>query len=383
MECLQFLHMNKGEGDTSYAKNSTLQMKIMLEGNPLLEEALNRILFNDNVNFPETMGIADLGCSSGPNTLTVVSKIIGIVYNSTRKTGQPLPELRVYLNDLPWNDFNDIFMSLPAFYKRLKEEKGKEMENCFVTGVPGSFYGRLFPRKSLHFIHSSSSLHWLSQVPPSLDGEDASTALNKGKIYISKTSPPSVLTAYSQQFQKDFSLFLKSRSAEMLPGGGMVLSFMGRSSGDPTTEDSCYQWELLAQALSALVSKGVVEEEKVDCFNAPYYAPSVEEVKDAVDGEGSFIINRIEAFEVEWDGDLELETNSSSGIMCCETLRMMSRGERVAKTIRAVVESMLTCQFGRNVMDELFTIYSELVDDYISRTRAKYINLLISLTRKS
>lgn len=123
-----------------------------------------------------------------------------------------------------------------------------------------------------------------------------------------------------------------------------------------------------------------MEEDKIDCFNAPYYAPCVEQVKDAVEGEGSFIINRLEAFEVEWDGDLNNNSNS------CETWdgqhRMMSRGERVAKTIRAVVESMLTCQFGRNVMDELFTIYSELVDDYISRTRAKYINLVISLTRK-
>lgn len=26
MECLQFLHMNKGEAETSYAKNSTLQV---------------------------------------------------------------------------------------------------------------------------------------------------------------------------------------------------------------------------------------------------------------------------------------------------------------------------------------------------------------------
>lgn len=140
-----------------------LQMKIMLEANPLLEEAVNDILYNEN-NFPESMGIADLGCSSGPNTLTVVSNIIGISYNSLRKMGRPLPELRVYLNDLPWNDFNGIFMSLPEFYKKVKEEKGNEIEHCFVTGVPGSFYGRLFPRKSLHFIHSSSSLHWLSQV---------------------------------------------------------------------------------------------------------------------------------------------------------------------------------------------------------------------------
>ncbi|XP_069153311.1 S-adenosyl-L-methionine:benzoic acid/salicylic acid carboxyl methyltransferase 3-like isoform X2 [Solanum lycopersicum] len=31
-------------------------------------------------------------------------------------------------------------------------------------GVAGSFYTRLFPSNSLHFVHSSYSLHWLSQI---------------------------------------------------------------------------------------------------------------------------------------------------------------------------------------------------------------------------
>ena len=89
----------------------------------------------------------------------------------------------------------------------------------------------------------------LVQVPPGLD-----TALNKGKIYISKSSPECVFEAYSQQFQKDFSVFLKSRAEEIVSGGRMVLSFMGRRFSDPTTEESCYlQWELLAQALMTFV----------------------------------------------------------------------------------------------------------------------------------
>ena len=110
------------------------------------------------------MGIADLGCSSGPNTLTVISEIIDVIYSKCSNLGCPTPELRICLNDLYSNDFNDVFGSLPAFYNKLKEEKGTDFGQCFITGVPGSFYGRLFPRKSMHFVHSSSSLHWLSQV---------------------------------------------------------------------------------------------------------------------------------------------------------------------------------------------------------------------------
>ncbi|KAL3538071.1 hypothetical protein ACH5RR_001437 [Cinchona calisaya] len=369
MEIIQVLHMNGGEGETSYAKNSVVQRKIISFGNSTIEQAVVDILCK---NFPESMGIADLGCSSGPNSLMLISEIIDIVNSKCLEKGYSLPEIRVSLNDLPGNDFNDIFVSLPAFYQKQEEEKVKGFRNnCFISCIAGSFYGRLFPKKSLHLVHSSSSLHWLSQVPPLLD-VDAVVPLNKGKIYISNTSPASVRNAYLVQFQKDFSLFLKSRAEETVPGGHMVLSFLGRTSADPATEDCCYQWELLAKALTSLVSEGRVLEEEINSFNAPYYAPSMEEVKIQVEQEGSFMINSLKAFEVEWDAGFPIENKPE----------LSSRGRRVAKTIRAVVESMLESQFGRDIMDDLFVKYAELVDDYYSRAVPTYINLVMSVTRK-
>ncbi|KAM3341781.1 putative jasmonic acid carboxyl methyltransferase 2 [Capsicum galapagoense] len=372
MEVMQVLHMNNGEGETSYAKNSNIQRKIISETNSRLKEAILNIMCN-NKEVPESIGIADLGCSSGPNTLMVVTEIINIIY----ATGSSFPELRISLNDLPGNDFNYIFRSLPAFFQKVKEEKGAE--NCYVVGVPGSFYGRIFPRKSLHFVHSSSSLHWLSQVPVGL-ATNARTTLNKGKLYISQTSPSDVINAYVSQFQNDFSSFLRSRSPEMVTGGRMLLSLMGRSSIDPTIEDGCYyQWELLAHALSTLVSKGLVEDEKIDSFNAPYYAPCPEDLKIAVEKEGSFIVNRIEAFEIGWDASV----SSNSSTQCEDKkILLLSMGQQVAKTIRAVVESMVENHFGNEIMDDLFSVYGDLVDDYLYKKRAVYVNLVVSLTRK-
>ncbi|PHT98846.1 Jasmonate O-methyltransferase [Capsicum chinense] len=376
MEVMQVLHMNNGEGETSYAKNSNIQRKIISETNSRLKEAILNIMCN-NKEVPESIGIADLGCSSGPNTLMVVTEIINIIYATCRKSGSSFPELRISLNDLPGNDFNYIFRSLPAFFQKVKEEKGAE--NCYVVGVPGSFYGRTFPRKSLHFVHSSSSLHWLSQVPVGL-ATNARTTLNKGKLYISQTSPSDVINAYVSQFQNDFSSFLRSRSPEMVTGGRMLLSLMGRSSIDPTIEDGCYyQWELLAHALSTLVSKGLVEDEKIDSFNAPYYAPCPEELKIAVEKEGSFIVNRIEAFEIGWDASV----SSNSSTQCEDKkILLLSMGQQVAKTIRAVVESMVENHFGNEIMDDLFSVYGDLVDDYLYKKRAVYVNLVVSLTRK-
>ncbi|XP_027333358.1 jasmonate O-methyltransferase [Abrus precatorius] len=370
METVEVLHMNKGVGETSYAMNSAVQNKIISAAEPATKKAIVQILCS---SWPAKMSIADLGCSSGPNALRVIAEIVDAVYGTTRLLDRPAPELLVYLNDLFTNDFNNLFGSLPSFYRKQREEKGSGFGSCFISAVPGSFYGRLFPSKSLHFVHSSSSLHWLSQVPVGLE-DSSGRRLNKGKIFISKSSPKCVLDAYSQQFRNDFSLFLESRSQEMVTEGRMVLSLMGRESMDPTTAHCCYQWELLADALITMVSEGLVEEEKVDSFDAPYYAPCIEEVKMEIEKEGSFVVERHEAYEIDWDGGMGMKSDSGG--------TLLSRGEHVARTIRAVVESMLESHFGCDIIDELFRRYAELVEDHLSNTRTKYVNLVISLVKR-
>ncbi|XP_034676090.1 jasmonate O-methyltransferase-like [Vitis riparia] len=375
---MQTLHMNAGSGETSYAKNSWVQSNIISAGKRITEEAILDMLSNHLS--ADSIGIGDLGCSSGPNTLLVISEILNVIYAKWCLQGcGSSPEFRVYLNDLTTNDFNNVFGSLPAFYTKLKEEKGSGFGPCFIVGMPGSFYGRLFPTKSMHFVHSSSSLHWLSQVPPGLDSK-ATTHLNRGKIYISKTSPLCVLEAYLIQFQKDFSLFLKSRSEEIVPKGRMVLSFMGRRSPDPAADESCYQFELLARALMSMVSEGLVEEEKADSFNLPYYTPSPEEVEFEIQKEGSFILDRLETFEIDWINGNDGNSSVSEGVY--PTSEALSRGHGHSKGIRAVVESMLEFHFGGHIMDDLFTRYGDIVDEHLSKTTPKYIVLVISLVKK-
>lgn len=114
--------------------------------------------------FPKSLSIADLGCSSGPNTLFAISELISVVEKICGNLGYQSPQYQVFLNDLPGNDFNTIFRSLAGFQGKMEKEMGAVVGPCFFTGVPGSFYGRLFPSKSLHFVHSSYSLQWLSQV---------------------------------------------------------------------------------------------------------------------------------------------------------------------------------------------------------------------------
>lgn len=129
---------------------------------PVLEQA---VLDFCDTELPPCITIADLGCSSGPNTLFAVTQITSLIYERCSQLGQSPPEFSIFLNDLPGNDFNTVFQSfLPAFKEKIRAENGSDFGPCYISGVPGSFYGRLFPSNSLHFVHSGTSLHWLSQV---------------------------------------------------------------------------------------------------------------------------------------------------------------------------------------------------------------------------
>lgn len=56
--------------------------------------------------------------------------------------------------------------------------------------------------------------------------------------------------------------------------------------------------------------QGVIEEERIDSFNAPCYIASIDEVRHVIEEEGSFLVNHLEAFEVDWD---EGHSNNDDG----------------------------------------------------------------------
>ncbi|XP_073003033.1 probable methyltransferase TCM_000336 [Typha latifolia] len=363
MDMETILHMKKGLGETSYAQNSSLQKKSM--------DTLKHIIIDSAIDVyisqsPDCFTMADLGCASGPNALSLVGDIIKTIGGACRTSSYPTPEFLVFLNDLPTNDFNEIFVSLPEFVSKLKIG-GKTEESSsplvYLTGVPGSFYGRLFPRKSLHFVCSCSSLHWLSQVPLGLfDGKNK--PINEGKMYISHSSPPTVAMAYFKQFQKDFSLFLKSRSAEVVSGGKMVLAMLGRQTEDYTDKRTTYLWELLAQSLAMMVSQGEVEQEKLDAYNVPFYAPSVKEIEDEVHKEGSFTIDYLRAYEIDIRSGNAKED-----------------GRIISMTIRAIQESMICHHFGGEIIDTLFQNYTKLLTESVEKEEIKSVQIGLVLRR--
>lgn len=367
MKVEEALHMVGGAGDTSYASNSRLQEKAIRTTKDIVEKALKNI--NEEVT-GKNLVVADLGCSSGPNAFLVISQILSAVMEGCQKA----KEITFLLNDLPGNDFNTIFQSLSLCEKKVKEENGDQVLPYYVAGVPGSFYGRLFPCNSLHFAHSSYSLMWLSQVPVGI--EKGGVNINKGNIYISRTSPPAVSRLYLEQFKRDFSSFLKLRSQELVSGGQMVLSFLGRKSCDPSKAEVCHLWGLVADALNSMVQEGLLEEEKVNTFNMPFYAASKEEMQQVIQSEGSFYIEQMQILESNWDpfddDDDQVFDNVKSG-------------HNVAKCIRAVLEPLLVGHFGQqqaNIVDQVFARYAHNVAIHLLKEKTKHIVFILALKTK-
>ncbi|XP_057746111.1 S-adenosyl-L-methionine:benzoic acid/salicylic acid carboxyl methyltransferase 1-like [Arachis stenosperma] len=358
MDTQQVLHMNDGNGETSYANNSKFQKKVMVIAKPILEESIKRLY--SVTPHPCCLKVADLGCSSGPNTLQVIYDIINIVDITTCNLNPKLPVFQFFLNDLFGNDFNTLFQSLSQFLKIIEEKKTQKFGPCFVYAAPGTFYSRLFPNNFLHLVHSSYTLHWLSQAPKELG--------NKENIHLTSTSPPEMHKAYREQFQKDFKLFLKLRSQELVPGGAMFLTLLGRDK-TPVMRKA---WELISTTLNDMVLENLTEAIKLESFNLPLYDSTIEEAKEVIEEEGSFTLLRLESVTLDWDAHINEDINDDNN-----ELDLNVRAEFIAKYHRAVLEPLLKAQFGEELMDQLFLRFKNKVVQWLMEVQVLELSTLI------
>ncbi|CAK9182304.1 unnamed protein product [Ilex paraguariensis] len=314
MDVNEAIFMNGGEVESSYAQHAWFAQKVISITKPILVNAVHS-LFSEDLHRNKVLNVADLGCAAGPNPFSVILTIKESLERKCKELNCQPPELQVYLNDLPGNDFNSLFKDLSRVGE---DQKSDVLLPCFVMGAPGSFHGRLFPRSWLHLVHSSYSVHWLSQ----------------------------------------------SRAEETVQNGRMVLILHGRQASDPWGKESCYHWEILAETISKMVSQanvlslsleGLVDEEKLDSFNVPYYTPLQEEVQDIVDKEGSFAVQHIETFTLVLADNQESDTRA--------------KGEQLAKNIRCYTESIISYQFGKEITEKLYHKLTQIVvKDLASRS---------------
>ncbi|WVZ90435.1 LOW QUALITY PROTEIN: hypothetical protein U9M48_036737, partial [Paspalum notatum var. saurae] len=336
---------------------------VIRETKPVIENAIKEVY---TALLPKTMIIADLGCSAGPNTLMFISGVIRVIADQSKTSGGGPVELQFFLNDLPGTDFNQLFQLIQNFKKLgTTDETAHVPPLYYISGLPDSYYNRLFPRECVHFFHSSYCLHWRSQQPEGLEAW-RETYLNEDNIYIAKTTMPLVVKKYQARFYKDFSLFLKLRYEELVYGGQMVLVFCGRKDEDVYNGD-------LNQLFGLIVAKSCVEgpseEGKVESFNLPLYGPSVAEVKDVVIESRLFNMDHIKLFEHNWDPFDDSESDEVEDSARSST--------NVTKLIRSLLKSLIACHFGETILEPLFKEFMYLVAKHLEKEKTKFAIIAI------
>ncbi|QCE03227.1 jasmonate O-methyltransferase [Vigna unguiculata] len=109
---------------------------------------------------------------------------------------------------------------------------------------------------------------------------------------------------------------------------------------------------------------------KLDYFDLPIYGPTLEEVRQVIEEEGSFSLG--------WDGNLGEDVYDAS-------VDSQTRALIVAKSIRAIFEPLLSIEFGEVIMDEFFFRFamtvSQLIDTELESLECT--NLIMSMSKDS
>ncbi|GLJ28220.1 hypothetical protein SUGI_0554320 [Cryptomeria japonica] len=115
---------------------------------------------------------------------------------------------------------------------------------------------------------------------------------NSLHVYVSGDCEESVGAAYLHQFDIDFTAFLKARAEEIVDGGCMLIYLPGRNAGTHMKEEQGilgYLAHNVDCAFEELVNEvGIIEREKWESFNIPYFGPNSREMESIVKREGSF-----------------------------------------------------------------------------------------------
>ncbi|KAL3683415.1 hypothetical protein R1sor_001437 [Riccia sorocarpa] len=350
----KFVGMSHGDGESSYAKNSSLQGRMMAIIQPKFFAMIKSMRLPSSES---PFRVADLGCSSGPNTIASVEAIIEQVkarYKDEGK-GASVPEFQVFFQDLPTNDFNTLFKHL--FSRPSGKAATAQNFEFMPTAVPGSFYNRLFPKSTMNIITSSHAIHWLSQIPDSVN-DKASAAYNGGHSELHRSSLATV-QAYAEQAERDFDHFLSARAEEVVSGGLILLVFGIRERFYPCNWIRVIHMQ--EDIWNTLVSEGLVSEELRDGYNSPIYMRTLEEVNKQLEKHKSeFEVEKQETVQFSFQTLLQNKHEGDPREMAKE----------MVKVSRGATGDSLEAYFGKTATDLFYERYEHALCELLTRENA-------------
>ena len=263
------------KGDGFYDRNSQVQEQFILSSQGLLEEAARLVPLAGPV------GLADLGCSEGKNSLMLMRRLVELL---RQRTQEPIT---VTHNDLPANNWNGFFRNLTPY-------------GAFVQASATSFFQPIVAPNSLHIACCYSSVHWLSRIP------ELPNPLGVLHARMSLESQQRMAI----QAARDWEAFLRARSQELVPGGRLVLVSGGNKDGD-----------VAGIKMYALLER-ILQELYLPPFVMPIYYRSRQEMEEPLERCGfqleHFSISRLTtpfAEQLKQDGDRQTYARATTGFV--------------------------------------------------------------------
>ena len=185
-----------------YNQNSSLQDAAIQKILPLWEEVVETASLND-----DSVTIVDYGSSEGRNSMIPMR----IAVEKVREIKGKETPINVIHTDLPGNDFSALFQTI------IEDEKSylRHSSNVYPSAVGRSYFEQILPAASVDIAWNTWTLQWMSRNPV----EDPDF------LYGAYSPKEWVRQSVEKQLSEDWREFLRLRSLELKPGGGMLCLF--------------------------------------------------------------------------------------------------------------------------------------------------------------
>jgi hypothetical protein len=347
-----------------YDSHSDAQRAAMDAFLPWLVEAVTDLPIGPTSESPLTL--LDLGSSHGGNAIHAMRLLVKAI---RQRTAAPA---WVFFNDLPTNDFNQLFLNLfPRGSPALTEE------GVFAAAVAGSAFKRLMPARSLHITTTFNMLGWLDARP------DA-----RLPRYIQPMGPraPSARVSvteaerepFRQQAVADVRGFYQARAEELVPGGKLLVQVFGRNDVH-STSDGIY--DVLSDALLDIIDDGDLPPHVYENLDLPVYFRSLQELIAPIDKDGNLAgLFRIEQADTREIGVPFNEERAQTG-------DIEAWARNYTGFLRAFSESVVADAIPRTlavaeIVDKVYRRIERLLIQDPGRYEFHYISLGVLLTRK-
>lgn len=229
----------KGHG--FYDANSTPQRAAMDAFLPSLLEAVPTI----PVPHSNPLNILDVGSSEGANAIHAVTKTL----NAFRAVS-PGP-VRVLFDDLPTNDFNQLFTNLfPDGSSVFKDDQ------VFTAAVAGSAFTPLVPPRNLHIATTFNAIGFLETKPDSplphfILPEPPGPHAPRDGVGVT----PKELAPFRRESEANLRAFYAARAEELVPGGRLLVQCFGKNDEFSTSHGI---YDVLSDAILDEVEAGAL-----------------------------------------------------------------------------------------------------------------------------